>query len=82
MTPSIPKAGPLCLLLAGSLVLGSGCSYAFVHGPPAPIDSTPASGQESSERRITCTTSNAVPILDTVLGISLVGVGGAGSCSR
>jgi len=66
------------VLLALLVLWATGCSYAFVHGPPAPIDSAPASAQEDSKGRVTCTTSNDVPILDTVLGVTLVGVGGAG----
>ena len=75
MTLPIPKAGLSCLLLSGSLVLGSGCSYAFVHGPPPNFARQERSpGVPQTERA--CTSSNAAPIVDTVLGSALVGFGG------
>src|SRR5262252_1740684 len=57
----------LCLLL-----VGPGCSYAFVHGPSARYEtpSGPAQG-------VSCTTSNAAPAVDTVLAIPFILAGGA-----
>jgi hypothetical protein len=58
----------LCLLL-----VGPGCSYAFVHGPSARYE-TPS----GPEQGVSCTTSNAAPAVDTVLAIPFILAGGAG----
>jgi hypothetical protein len=61
------------LLLLPVLFSDVACSYAFVHGPPRE--------QLTSDARVVthsapdCTSSNAVPILDTVVGVPLVGAG-------
>ena len=72
------------VLLASSLLAAStGCSYAFVHGPPAHLESAPL------EAAPECTSSNAAPVLDTVMASTLILLGSAvvvggistGSCS-
>jgi hypothetical protein len=72
------------LLLASSLLASStGCSYAFVHGPSAHLE--PGADTKAAD----CTTSNAAPIVDTVLASTLILLGSAvvvggistGSCS-
>jgi hypothetical protein len=81
-------------LLLSFLCSPPGCSYAFVHGPPAPGEiapgeAPPGEGQQSPSTRPACTTSNAWPVVDTILGVSLAGLGGLlivggaveGSCS-
>lgn len=73
-----PHAAGRLLLVSSLLVSSSGCSYAFVRGPRAQPETAPE-----------CTTSNAAPVVDTVLATTLillgtaVVVGGisAGSCS-
>jgi hypothetical protein len=72
-------------LLLSVLTAESSCSYAFVHGPPqgVPPSIPPGPGEAA------CTTSNALPILDTIGSVLLFGVGGvaiagavdAGNCS-
>jgi hypothetical protein len=58
------------VLLASSLLASStGCSYAFVHGPSAQLETAP--DRQSPE----CTTSNAAPIVDTVLASTLLLLG-------
>jgi hypothetical protein len=75
------------VLLASSLLASTtGCSYAFVRGPPTHVDSEPGAEQQATRE---CTTSNAAPILDTVLASTLILLGSAvivggistGSCS-
>jgi len=56
------------VMLAGA----PGCSYAFVRGPSAAGEVT---RDERGVVRPACTTSNALPVVDTVLGVPLVGVG-------
>jgi len=51
-----------------------GCSYAFVHGPSTSPEIAPSDPQ-SEQRARSCTTSNALPVLDTVLAVPLIGVG-------
>jgi hypothetical protein len=66
--------------LLSLLTVASGCSYAFVHGPPhgVPASIQPESGDavEPPTTMATCTTSNALPILDTVGSILLFGAAG------
>jgi hypothetical protein len=75
------------VLLASCLLASTtGCSYAFVRGPPAHVDSEAGAEQQAVPE---CTTSNAAPILDTVLASTLILLGSAtvvggistGSCS-
>ena len=67
-------------LLLSLLTAASGCSYAFVHKPSqaVPAEIPPGSGDapELPTPIATCTTSNALPILDTVGSILLFGVAG------
>ena len=92
MTLSIVRRAMSSCLLLACLSLGSGCSYAFVHGPARPdMAAPPPWGQETPSAAASCTASNAAPIVDTVLGVLLVGAGGTllvataaetkGSCS-
>ena len=88
MTDSSHGRRAALVLLSWLLVSASGCSYAFVRGPGAP-------GEVKLDQRgrvlppsETCTTSNALPIVDTVLGVPAVGAGllafliaGAGICN-
>ena len=62
---------PLLLVLAG----GSGCSYIFVHGPPPRTEVATPGERWSRSSTVECTTSNAVPIVDTLLGAPLIGLG-------
>jgi hypothetical protein len=73
---SIVKVALSTSLLLGWLLLGSGCSYAFVHGPTQTDLLAHSRPQENPSSTPTCTTSNAAPIIDTILGVSLVGLGG------
>ena len=73
---SVFRAALSASLLLGSPFLGSGCSYALVHGPTQTDRLTHPGGQESSSWRASCTSSDAAPIVDTILGVSLVGLGG------
>ena len=58
------------VLLASSLLASStGCSYAFVHGPSAQLETAPDRPPPE------CTTSNAAPIVDTVFASTLVPLG-------
>lgn len=62
------------VLLLPVLFSDVACSYAFVHGPRAPnLSSENARGVQQATPR--CTSSNAAPIVDTVLGSALVGFG-------
>ena len=70
------KRAVSCLLIPGCLMLGSGCSYAFVHGPRGPVPTSENPG-ELQRAAPNCTSSNAAPVVDTVLGSSLIGLGGA-----
>lgn len=77
-----PHAAKRVLLASSLLASSTGCSYAFVRGPPAlataPVETAPE-----------CTTSNAAPVLDTVMASTLILLGSAvvvggistGSCS-
>src|SRR5262249_11246043 len=61
--------------LLGAMILSStGCSYAFVHGPHGAVETQPA-GAGGQPAQVECTSSNAAPIVDTVSGVALVGVG-------
>ena len=62
----------------GSLLLAStsACSYAFVRGPPSPTDGLPGTERPGPASLADCTTSNAAPIVDTILVLPLIGVGG------
>ena len=91
MKLSILRVALSSFLLPGCLLLESGCSYAFVHGPVGPDMAVHPQGQRRLSQAATCTTSNALPIVDTVMGVLLVGAGGTllvaaaaenkGSCS-
>jgi hypothetical protein len=61
--------GPALALVL--VIATSDCSYAFVHGPP-PEAEVPPVGEHPSP---SCTTSNAAPVVDTVLSIPLVALG-------
>jgi hypothetical protein len=65
-------ATPRPALVIAVLVSGPGCSYALVHGPPAPHPDDP---REVRQAAPDCTSSNAVPIVDTVLAVPLLGAG-------
>src|SRR5215475_10975576 len=59
-----------------SLLAAVGCSYGFVHGTRSPVE-LPTSGPEQvTTPRPDCTSSNAWPIVDTVLSVPLLGAGG------
>jgi hypothetical protein len=62
----------------GSLLLASttACSYAFVRGPPAPTVGLPGTERPSPASPADCTTSNAAPVIDTILAVPLIAVGG------
>jgi hypothetical protein len=63
-------------VLAASLAAGPGCSYALVNGPRT----TSIHGSERADAEWiaqTCTSSNAAPIVDTVLGTVLGALGGS-----
>jgi len=91
--PSSLCASPVKRLLAVFLLLAvagplSGCSYAFVHGPGAPGEVKLDERGRALPPSETCTTSNALPIVDTVLGVPAVGAGllafliaGSGECN-
>ena len=87
--PSHRRHGLEVVLELSLLWSASGCSYAFVHGPSMPSGVAPSDPQEDQRARTGCTTSNALPILDTVVAVPLIGAGvlaivaGAsqGSCS-
>ena len=66
-----PHAAETVLLASSLLAASTGCSYAFVHGPTAQLASAPV------ETAPECTTSNAAPILDTILGSTLILLGSA-----
>jgi len=76
MTLSIVRRAMSSCLLLACLSLGSGCSYAFVHGPARPDLAAPSQVHEVRSGTESCTTSNALPVVDTVLGLLLVGAGG------
>jgi hypothetical protein len=89
MRSSHRRNGLEVILEVSLLWSASGCSYAFVHGPSA-LPQVEASDPQGGERaRTSCTTSNALPVLDTVVAVPLIGAGvlmivaGAseGSCS-
>ena len=65
-----------CVL--GSLLLAStsACSYAFVRGPPSPTDGLPGTEQRIPASLVDCTTSNAAPVIDTILAVPLIAIGG------
>jgi hypothetical protein len=67
----IASFGWLTLLVAGS----PGCSYGFVHGPPGPAEISAREPPQAQAAKPDCTSSNAVPILDTVLAVPLIGAG-------
>jgi hypothetical protein len=81
-----PHAVETFLLASSLLASTTGCSYAFVRGPPAYVDSDPGGERQAAPE---CTTSNAAPILDTVVASTLILLGSAvvlggistGSCS-
>ena len=83
MLGAIPR---FALLLP--VLFSNACSYAFVHGPPAP----PAGLEEQrmAEQSVPeCTSSNAVPVLDSIVAVPLLGVGvllfgygAGGGCGR
>ena len=63
-------------MVTGALLLVSpGCSYAFVRGPSPSHQGTSSSEQVQAGTAPGCTSSNAVPILDTILGVALIGFG-------
>jgi len=65
---------PRFALLSPLLFAELACSYAFVHGPP--VSPATLDDRERVEKSVPdCTSSNAVPILDTVLGVPLMGAG-------
>ena len=66
--------GPVPLLAV--LFSAPGCSYALVHGPPSPVESRDGT-REVQLKPPDCTSSNDVPILDTVLAVPLLGLGAA-----
>jgi hypothetical protein len=66
-----PHAAETVLLASSLLFSSTGCSYAFVHGPPAQLEPVP------DTMAVDCTTSNAAPIVDTVLGSALILLGTA-----
>ena len=76
MTLSIVRRAMSSSLLLACLSLGSGCSYAFVHGPARPDLAAPSQVHEVRSGTESCTTSNALPAVDAVLGLLLVGAGG------
>jgi len=60
------RRAPACLVALGWL---SGCSFAFVHGPPPNHERLPS---------VDCTTSNVLPVLDAVFaGIAAADAVGA-----
>lgn len=56
--------------LAAALILVSGCSWITVQAPP--------SGAVRRDDRLSCTTSVAAPVTDTVVGGLALGAGGLG----
>ena len=76
------------VLLSWLLASSSGCSYAFIRGPAAPGEIVRDERGRVLPPSETCTASNALPIVDTVLGVPAVGAGllafliaGAGICN-
>src|SRR5215469_7095168 len=62
------------VVLASSLLASTtACSYAFVRGPPPVIETTPGVQQRAASE---CTTSNAAPVVDTVVSVPFIGLGG------
>jgi hypothetical protein len=58
------------------LTLGnSGCSYAFVHKPTALGEVSSSEPQQLEQTGAACTSSNALPIFDTILAVPLLGAG-------
>jgi hypothetical protein len=65
---------PRFALLLPVLFSDVACSYAFVRGPPAlpaRLDDPPMAERSAPD----CTSSNAGPILDTVVAVPLLGLG-------
>jgi len=54
----------------------SGCSYAFVHGPPAVVEAPAPSQTPAEARAASCTASNAAPVLDVIGAVPFAGIGG------
>jgi hypothetical protein len=62
------------VLLLPVLFSDVGCSYAFVHGPPA-TQPTFDNQRMVEKSAPDCTSSNAAPILDTVIAVPVLGLG-------
>jgi hypothetical protein len=79
MTPS-PLWSRACIAIVLEVSLlswASGCSYAFVRGPPAVVEPPiPAAGQTPTEARAaSCTSSNAAPVLDVIGAVPFAALG-------
>jgi len=59
------------------LVAGPACSYAFVRGP-SPVVEQASRVPAIEQKGLECTSSNAIPIVDTLLSAPLIGVGALG----
>ena len=76
MTGEVHFSTSIAVVLVLSLPPGvTGCSYGFVQGPGLPGEVTRDERGRARPSSEVCTTSNAVPIVDTVLGVPLVGLG-------
>jgi hypothetical protein len=75
MRPSTDHGRTRRVLVLSILASSPGCSWAFVHGPPGPPEGAPGD-QRVPASAAGCTTSNAAPIVDTVLAVPLVALGG------
>jgi hypothetical protein len=65
------------ILLASSLFGSStGCSYALVQGPPSPVERGERSNPEATPG--SCTSSDALPTLDTIASVPFIGIGALG----
>ena len=74
-TSSSVMARAVCIAGVMLLTLGnSGCSYAFVHGPRS-AEISAHETEQPEPTKLECTSSNAVPIVDTFLAVPLIGVG-------
>jgi hypothetical protein len=74
MNRSMQRRGMGPALALVLVMATSDCSYAFVHGPPPQAELSSAGEHPSPS----CTTSNAAPVVDTVLSVPLVALGGLG----
>src|SRR5262249_58067423 len=69
------RAFTTMVLAPSVLAWAPGCSYALVHGPPAPVEVASTADEPPPQATTSCTTSNAAPIVDTILAVPLLGAG-------